>query len=50
MKLRAAGRARLRGAWPFALGEAVTSVPAEVLAAADEHGLPVLRSSRRSSR
>ncbi|MFC7036435.1 PucR family transcriptional regulator [Nonomuraea rubra] len=26
----------------FALGEAVTSVPAEVLAAADEHGLPVL--------
>ncbi|MEV0824782.1 PucR family transcriptional regulator [Nonomuraea rubra] len=26
----------------FALGEAVASVPAEVLAAADEHGLPVL--------
>ncbi|MFB4268593.1 PucR family transcriptional regulator [Nonomuraea sp. GTA35] len=26
----------------FALGEAVTSVPAEVLATADEHGLPVL--------
>ncbi|MFC6367803.1 PucR family transcriptional regulator [Nonomuraea thailandensis] len=26
----------------FALGEAVSSVPAEVLSAADEHGLPVL--------